>query len=60
MYDLKTDYFTAGREQQLVNRYRGQINLYKNALEKAKQKPVEAAYLIFLQGNKAVDLLKTP
>ncbi|MGG5369122.1 helicase-exonuclease AddAB subunit AddA [Enterococcus sp. AZ196] len=60
LYDLKTDYYTPEREQTLINRYRGQLHLYKDALEKAKQKPVEAAYLIFLQGNHAVDLLKTP
>lgn len=60
LYDLKTDYYTPEREQTLINRYRGQLYLYKDALERAKQKPVEAAYLIFLQGNHAVDLLKTP
>lgn len=60
LYDLKTDRYTIEREQMLINRYRGQLNLYKDALEKAKQKPVEAAYLIFLQGNQVIDLLKTP
>ena len=60
LYDLKTDYYSAKREAHLIHRYRGQINLYKEALEKAKQKPVKAAYLIFLQGNKFIDLLKTP
>lgn len=60
LYDLKTDRYTIEREQLLINRYRGQLNLYKDALEKAKQKPVEAAYLIFLQGNQVIDLLKTP
>ncbi|MDT2736681.1 helicase-exonuclease AddAB subunit AddA [Enterococcus pseudoavium] len=60
LYDLKTDYYTPEREGQLIDRYRGQINLYKTALEKAKQKPVTSAYLIFLQGNKAINLLKTP
>ncbi|MGM0166582.1 helicase-exonuclease AddAB, AddA subunit [Enterococcus sp. AZ135] len=60
LYDLKTDYYTPEREQQLIQRYRGQLHLYKEALEKAKQKPVESAYLIFLQGNQAIDLLKTP
>lgn len=59
LYDLKTDYYTPEREQQLIDRYRGQLHLYKDALEKAKQKSVEAAYLVFLQGNKVVDLLKT-
>lgn len=60
LYDLKTDYYTPEREGQLLTRYRGQLNLYKEALEKAKKKPVKAAYLIFLQGDKAIDLLKTP
>ncbi|MDT2760337.1 helicase-exonuclease AddAB subunit AddA [Enterococcus xiangfangensis] len=60
LYDLKTDYYTPEREQQLIDRYRSQLYLYRDALEKAKQKPVEAAYLIFLQGNRAINLLKTP
>ncbi|MBU5582937.1 PD-(D/E)XK nuclease family protein, partial [Enterococcus sp. S181_ASV_20] len=45
LYDLKTDYYTPEREKQLIDRYRGQLHLYKDALEKAKQKPVKAAYL---------------
>lgn len=59
LYDLKTDHYTPEREETLIDRYRGQLHLYKEALEKAKQKPVKSAYLIFLQGNKAIDLLKT-
>lgn len=60
LYDLKTDYYTPEREKMLIDRYRGQLHLYKDALEKAKQKPVEAAYLIFLQVNQAINLLDTP
>lgn len=60
LYDLKTDYYTPEREKSLIDRYRGQLHLYKDALEKAKQKPVKSAYLIFLQGNQAIDLLETP
>lgn len=60
LYDLKTDYYTPEREKMLIDRYRGQLHLYTDALEKAKQKPVEAAYLIFLQGNQAINLLDTP
>ncbi|MDT2602662.1 helicase-exonuclease AddAB subunit AddA [Enterococcus dongliensis] len=59
LYDLKTDYYTPQKEQQLINRYRGQLYLYKDALEKAKQKPVEAVYLIFLRANQTINLLKT-
>ena len=59
LYDLKTDYYTPEREKQLIDRYRGQLHLYKDALEKAKQKPVKAAYLVFLRGKKTIDLLKT-
>ncbi|MEG0373249.1 MAG: 3'-5' exonuclease, partial [Enterococcus sp.] len=60
LYDLKTDFYTPEREQQLVDRYRGQLHLYKDALEKAKHKTVSSTFLIFLQGNKAIDLLRTP
>lgn len=58
LYDLKTDYYTLEREPKLIERYRGQLHLYKEALEKAKGKPVVHAYLIFLQGNQVIDLLK--
>ena len=60
LYDLKTDFYTPEREQQLLDRYRGQLHLYKDALEKAKHKTVSSTFLIFLQGNKAIDLLRTP
>lgn len=60
LYDLKTDYYSPEREQSLIDRYRGQLHLYKDALEKAKQKPVKAAYLVFLQGNQIINLLETP
>ncbi|GCF93626.1 ATP-dependent helicase/nuclease subunit A [Enterococcus florum] len=58
LYDLKTDHFYEAREAQLIERYRGQLNLYKEALEKAKDKPVGSLNLVFLRGNKIIDLLE--
>ncbi|MGX2944806.1 helicase-exonuclease AddAB subunit AddA [Enterococcus alishanensis] len=57
LYDFKTDYYSESREQELINRYKGQLTLYKEALEKAKQKKVSEINLVFLRGNKIINLL---
>lgn len=48
LYDFKTDYFADERKDEAVERYKEQLNLYKEALEQANHKPVTEAYLIFL------------
>lgn len=58
VYDFKTDQFSAARKDALIARYRGQLYLYKEALEKAKGKPVTSLNLIFLRGQQTVDLLE--
>lgn len=58
LYDFKTDYYTLEREQELIDRYRGQLFLYKEALEKAKNKPISSLNIVFLRGEKVIDLLE--
>ncbi|MGG5316376.1 helicase-exonuclease AddAB, AddA subunit [Enterococcus sp. AZ071] len=58
LYDFKTDYYTIEREQDLIDRYRGQLFLYKEALENAKNKPVGSLNIVFLRGEKVIDLLE--
>ncbi|MGM0212682.1 helicase-exonuclease AddAB subunit AddA [Enterococcus sp. AZ109] len=58
LYDFKTDYYTIQREKELVDRYRGQLLLYKEAIEKAKNKPVTSLNIVFLRGEKIIDLLE--
>ena len=45
--DFKTDYVTAENLQQLVDRYRPQVETYAGAMERIYEKPVKAAYLYF-------------
>lgn len=58
LYDLKTDYYSDGNQNKLIKRYSGQLYLYKEALEKAKNKKVTSLNLVFLSGHKVIDLLK--
>ncbi|MBO1306941.1 helicase-exonuclease AddAB subunit AddA [Enterococcus sp. 669A] len=58
LYDFKTDYYTPQREKELVDRYRGQLLLYKEAIEKAKNKPVASLNIVFLRGEKVIDLIE--
>ena len=43
--DYKTDFVETGKEQELINRYTRQLELYKNALENATGKVVEKMYI---------------
>ena len=51
LVDYKTDYVERGNEQSLINKYEVQLNLYKEALEKALNKKVDKViiYSIWLQ-----------
>ena len=55
LYDFKTDYLSSQPSQeeirQLVTKYKGQLNLYKQALEQVKGKKVTGVKLVFLQKN---------
>jgi ATP-dependent helicase/nuclease subunit A len=49
--DYKTDYITSGDEQLLVDRYKEQLILYRQAIERATNLPVEKCYIYALQTN---------
>jgi ATP-dependent helicase/nuclease subunit A len=57
LIDYKTDYYhNETMRQELVEKYRSQIQLYKEALEKIKGRRVKEAYLYLLHGNEEVRL----
>ncbi|MBQ2917202.1 MAG: PD-(D/E)XK nuclease family protein, partial [Clostridia bacterium] len=45
LVDYKTDYVANNNEQELIDKYKGQLEIYKRALEQALNKPVEAVYI---------------
>ncbi|WZL72191.1 helicase-exonuclease AddAB subunit AddA [Clostridiaceae bacterium 35-E11] len=45
LVDYKTDYAGLGNKEEIVNKYRVQIELYKEALEKITRKTVKESYL---------------
>ena len=45
LVDYKTDYVQKGEEEQLIEKYKEQLNLYKEALEKALNKKVDKVML---------------
>lgn len=50
--------FVGGKitEEDIIERYRGQIDLYKEALEKAEVKPVQGAYLYMFELKKFIEI----
>ncbi len=60
LYDFKTDYLKADYTQadldQISQKYRGQLSLYKQALEEVKERPVTSTKLVLLTVNEIIDL----
>ena len=56
LVDYKTDYVELGNEQELVIKYKKQLELYKKALEKTYKKQVKNIYIYSVYLNKAIDL----
>ncbi|WP_125766420.1 helicase-exonuclease AddAB subunit AddA [Lapidilactobacillus wuchangensis] len=60
LFDYKTDSISAAQKTQrlaqLTERYRGQINLYGQALSNILQQPVTHKFLYFLSANQLVEL----
>ena len=50
LLDYKTDYVEKGKENELIEKYRGQLKLYKDALESALNKNVDKVciYSVYL------------
>ena len=45
LVDYKTDYVEKGKEEELLNKYRKQLDLYKRALESALNRKVDKVYI---------------
>ena len=45
LVDYKTDYVEKAKENELIDKYRGQLEIYKRALEQSLNKKVEAVYI---------------
>lgn len=62
LYDYKTDFVknidSLDEVKKIIQRYRGQLNLYKKALEQASGKPVEQVLLVLLSAGIIIDLDK--
>ena len=56
LVDYKTDYVEDGKEQDLVNKYRIQLDLYKQALEKSLNKKVSKTYIYSIYLEKEIEL----
>ena len=57
LVDYKTDYIEKGKENELVEKYKEQLKLYKEALESALQRKVDKMEIYSLYLNKEIDLL---
>ena len=54
LYDFKTDFVgdqAPVLPENIVDKYRGQMNLYKKGIETIRQKPVSAAYIALLSNH---------
>ena len=59
LFDYKTDFVLSHdqtKQQQICERYRGQLNLYSQALEKILRRPVNHKYLYLLAADQLVEL----
>lgn len=56
LYDFKTDYVPHGEDNKMLERYQGQLTLYKQALEEALNKPVTEVYLVWLTERRVLSL----
>jgi ATP-dependent helicase/nuclease subunit A len=57
LVDYKSDYFRDEEEKRWkVEGYRGQVEMYRQALERSTRRPVKEAYLYLLHSNEAVRL----
>lgn len=54
LIDYKTDYILEGNLEDMVNKYRGQMALYKEALERITERKVKEIYIYSFELNKEV------
>ena len=58
LVDYKTDYVANNNEKELIDKYKGQLNIYKRALEQALNKKVEAVYIYSVYLDKKIEILE--
>ena len=56
LLDYKTDYVENGKENELVQKYKKQLDLYKKALEQALDKHVDTVYIYSVYLGKEIEL----
>ena len=56
LVDYKTDYVENGNEIELVDKYKRQLNLYKQALENALGTKVDKAYIYSVYLDKEIEI----
>ncbi len=56
LVDYKTDYVEKGNEHELIDKYKGQLEIYKRALEKALNRKVEAVYIYSIYLGKEISV----
>ena len=56
LLDYKTDYVEKGKENELVQKYKKQLDLYKQALEQALKKKVDKIYIYSVYLGKEIEL----
>lgn len=54
LVDYKTDYVANNNEQELIEKYKSQLQIYKNAIEGALNKKVERIYIYSIYLNKTI------
>ena len=56
LVDYKTDYVANNNEEELIDKYKGQLFIYKRALEQALNKKVEEVYIYSIYLNKKISI----
>ena len=54
LIDYKTDYVEKNNEQELIEKYKPQLKIYKKAIEEALNKNVEKVYIYSVYLNKEI------
>ena len=54
--DYKTDYVKKGEEYILINKYKRQLEIYKNALEKALKRKVDKTFIYSIYLQKEIEI----
>ncbi|MDN5810182.1 MAG: helicase-exonuclease AddAB subunit AddA [Tetragenococcus koreensis] len=60
LYDFKTDHvYNANSKQQVLDKYMGQLRLYREALAQALNKPVTHTFLVLLNSKEIIEMFTT-